>query len=176
MGRVVQLRPVTADLFGEEHLSPPPSDLYDQAWPAMPDTMRKRSDGRTSPNMRKMWDKHAKLAGGEPSLLEALRGYIQKDPDVALSGGMGLQVWLNKRKWEHWLPVVRPVVARRLLEAPDGYRERFVALLGEEFVTSWIDQCRWVGGKLIVPREYTMKRLSLEFRQKKIPVVVALDG
>lgn len=150
------------------------SNLSDfaQAWGLLPATMRRRS--KPILVCEKAWiakERHC----GPGRLLPGLRAFLAKDPDIKRTGGCGFHLWIRD-KADHWLPLEAVDISpRRQLIAPNGYRERFVTLLGEDFVASWIDRCTWRAGQLWHPLSIGVDRLDREFRSRQIKVRVGLD-
>jgi hypothetical protein len=154
------------------------AELFDQAWAALPDTMRNRSFGMSK--CFEMWSVHAGRVG-EQRLLDALKTYLRKHKDLSRTGGPGLNVWLRAQTYEHWLPAedAEPPKPPRKLNAPEGFRDRFVELLGETFVSTWLDRTgTWKLGALHLTSPTAFDRVSREFssrRDRLASVKVVLD-
>jgi hypothetical protein len=144
------------------------SPAFEEAWLAYPETGRLRSSRKLAVPE---WQSVAAEIG-EPALLAAVRRYTTEDKQHRKDhGAPAFHRWLNWGRWEHWLAEPRSEVERQRFE-PESYRQRFVQLLGEDFVVSWIDQCRWANGGLVAPRRFTVDTLRRTFSAKRISVSV----
>jgi hypothetical protein len=90
--------------------SAPPTPTKAEPWKHDPDFQRfwraASPDARGRTSQAKTWgpfDKAAKAAGGRAVIADAYGRYAAEDRDVQRTGGPGLHVWLNDRRWEHWL-------------------------------------------------------------------------
>jgi hypothetical protein len=143
---------------------------FDEAWSLLPETARIRSSRKMS---MPEWLAVASEIG-EPALVAAVKRYVAEDKEHRREcGAPGFHRWLKQGRWENWLAEPRTEVERPRFQ-PEAYRQRFVQLLGEDFVASWIDQCAWQDGGLVAPRQFTVDTLARTFSAKRIKVGVIL--
>lgn len=132
------------------------SSTFQAAWSLLPDTMRRRSEGRQKCIV--LWDREAKRLGGQMVLLAKLKTYLRDDRDVSRSGGPGLQVLMRSGRLEHWVETVSdPRTVAPF--AHEELRKAISAIKGEAFCRSYLDRCTVDGTTLIVATSYAMDRL-----------------
>jgi len=144
------------------------SPAFEEAWAAYPESGRLRSSRKQAVPE---WQAIAAEIG-EPALLAAVKRYAAEDKQHRKEhGAPGFHRWLNWGRWEHWIAEPRSQQDRQRFE-PEAYRQRFVQLLGEDFVASWIDQCVWRNGGLVAPRQFTVDTLARAFSTRGIKLAV----
>lgn len=128
---------------------------FDDAWQAIPATMKTRSLSRAK--LKPIWDAAAKRVGGQDVLLGALRAYLKGDKDLPKSGGPALDRWLRNEKYDHWLEagnsVVEAVSDSDRPTFPDkAIRASVVASCGLAWVVSYLDPCELHPDGFITPK------------------------
>lgn len=135
----------------------PERSTFDEAWKTRSGQMKTRGDGLDK--TRKLWDKAGKAVGHQ-RLLRALRAYLgQKEPTC---GFCGLSVWLNGQKYDHWIPDMGNPIAEQIQRttAPEPYRSKVEAILGDAFTISYLDPCTFHDDGWITPRtSYAREKL-----------------
>lgn len=151
---------------------------FDQAWAAIPASMKTRSLSRAK--LKPIWDRHAKAVGGQDVLIAALRAYLKGDKDLPKSGGPGLQVWLNQGKYDHWLEAGNSVVeadpASDRGTFPDrAIRASVVASCGLGWVVSYLDPCELHPDRFITPKTgFALGKLKEKARELKAAGVAGI--
>jgi hypothetical protein len=135
-------------------------DLFDEGLAAYPETGR----ARTNPDKaRALWAEHAILAGGQPTLLQALKAYSTSDSARLQAGRQvpSLQKWLGEGRYRAWASGA--VLQVRMWTGPPDIWAAAVAWRGEDWARSWLLPCRWRDlpqpPTIIAPRQLTRDRL-----------------
>jgi hypothetical protein len=85
-------------------------------------------------------------------LFEAVKRYLQEDPDIRRLGyARGMEPWLTDENYEAWLR--QPASGKRPVarfEGPETVRSYAAARFGQGWVASWLDPCSWDGQKNLV--------------------------
>lgn len=140
-------------------LFPEPS-TFEDAWKALPATMRSRSDKKAACEL--LWRREAKRLGGERMLLLRLRTYLRDSPDLKRTGGPGLQVLLRSGKLEHWTPMHDVPLAPDITKFPiTEIRQALVRIEGDGWVRSYLDPCVIDGTTLIVRTGMAVDKLKV---------------
>ncbi len=127
---------------------PFPSDRFAEAWELCTPIMKRRSEGQE--RVRAIWGKHA-IKITPDRLLTALRRYVAEDEDVRRNGGPGLQVWLNRARYEHWLDAGASAPTLDIRFEDDVIRASFTERFTDPKAQRWFDRCKMDGHTLVIP-------------------------
>lgn len=153
----------SADATGDE---PKPAwsldPVFVEAWGLVTDVMRRRSLAR--PATFAEWKRQARLAGGGPHLLAALKRYLAEDPDVKRTGGPGLHLWLKDGTWDLWSGEAASPAPALVTFPNTAVRATVVAAKDEGWARSYIDRCRWLEAdkSILCPTQFVADQLRRE--------------
>jgi hypothetical protein len=119
-------------------LLPSTSEAFERAWPAFPESGRKRS------SRIEAWPEWQIVADaiGEDKLEQACLAFSKSK--VEDCGAPGFHRWLRWGRWEHWLIGTAPVQMRPKRFADESLRQSFFARFEDERARAWLDKSDWI--------------------------------